>query len=62
MKAPKIIEWLKQRPLISIYGLEKVTNCPEGTIAKAVKGVRPLGEQYVEAILLELKKYGCRLK
>lgn len=49
---------MKSHELISVYGLECKCDIPEGTVAKAVKGLRGIPEKYHEAVIKELRHYG----
>ena len=54
----KIIDFLKEHPLIAIAVLEKKCNVSASTIANAMAGRRGLPQKHIDKIVTELKKYG----
>jgi len=54
----KIIEFLKERPALSVNQLEKEAGLPPTTLSKAVRGERKLNDSHIEKLLPVLKKYG----
>jgi len=58
MLSEKIIKFLKDRPLISVKGLEQTLSIPDSTIRRAMVGLRNIPKKHYESICNELKKYG----
>lgn len=56
----KIINWMKEHPLISSTGLEITLLLPDGTIRHAIAGRRSIPIKHLKAIVNELKKYGYK--
>ena len=54
----KIIEFLKERPALSVNQLEKDAGLPPTTLSKAVRGERNLNEAHIQKLMPVLKKYG----
>ena len=54
----KIIDFLKERPALSVNQLEKEAGLPPTTLSKAVRGERNLNEQHIQKLIPILKKYG----
>lgn len=54
----KITAFLKTHDLISLNALEKRCSIPQGTLSKAVTGVRNISENHIQKLSVELKKYG----
>jgi hypothetical protein len=52
------IAWLKKHDLINQRALEEKCGLPQGSLYKAVKGVRNLPEHYVPLLFDKLKSYG----
>lgn len=60
MTTNKIVNFLRTRPLISVNALEKQCDLSQGTISKAVAGLRSIPEHHFEIIEFALKKYGLK--
>lgn len=56
----EIADWLKERPSISLRGLEKEANLPPKTLSHYVNGRRKLNEQHLDTLLPILSKYGFK--
>lgn len=57
-RSKRIARWLRNRPLVSVYGLEEVLGIGHGTIAKAVARRRDIPAKHLDRIEKELSKYG----
>lgn len=56
-----ILEWLKKKPLITIYRVEKSAGIPTTLLHQALKGVANLPDKYVPVLSKILKEYGFLL-
>lgn len=54
----KIIEFIKERPSLSVNNLEKEAGLAQGTLSKAVHGVRRLTQRHIDKLLPVLQRYG----
>jgi hypothetical protein len=61
MLSNKIIEFLKERPLISVKGLEQTLSLPDSTIRQAMTGSREIPFKYLHKIIVHLIDYGFKL-
>ena len=52
----KIIEFLKERPALSVNQLEKDAGLPPTTLSKAVRGERNLNEAHIQKLIPVLQK------
>lgn len=52
------LEWLRSHDLISHRALEIKCGISQGSLSKALRGIRNLPEHFVPALCFELKKYG----
>jgi hypothetical protein len=56
----KIIDWLKDHPLIKIHGLEAKIGMPENTLRGALNYRRAIPLKYLTALKEELTNYGYK--
>ncbi len=54
----KIIEFLSERPALSLNQLEKEAGLPQSLISKAMKGKRRLNQGHTEKLVPVLERYG----
>ncbi len=53
-----IIEFLTQRPALSLNQLEKEAELPQSLLSKVMKRKRTLNENHLKRLVPVLKKYG----
>ena len=53
-----IIEFLKERPALSLNQLEKEAELPQSLLSKVMKGKRVLNENHLKRLVPVLQKYG----
>ena len=56
----KIIEFIKKRPALSVNQLEKEAGFAQGTLSKAIRGVRQLNQSHIEKLIPVLEQYGFK--
>ena len=56
----RIADWLKERPSISLRGLETEANLPIKTLSHYVNGRRKLSAEHIEKLMPILLKYGFK--
>lgn len=61
MLSKKIVSFLKERPLISVKGLEHALGLPDSTIRHAMTGNREIPCKYLHDIIVHLINYGFTL-
>lgn len=54
----KIVRFIKERPALSVNHLEKEAGLAQGTLSKAIRGVRRLNPNHIEKLIPVLKRYG----
>jgi len=58
----EIADWIKERPSISLRGLEKEADLPLKTLSHYVNGRRELNEQHLQRLIPVLERYGWESK
>jgi len=56
----KIIEFLIERPALSLNQLEKEAGLPQSLLSKAKKGIRRLNQSHIEKLIPVLEQYGFK--
>jgi len=56
----KIIEFLKQRPALSLNMLEQEAVLPQSLLSKAMKGKRRLNQSHIDKLVPVLERYGFK--
>jgi len=56
----KIVNFVKERPALSVNYIEKEAGLAQGTLSKAVRGVRNLTSKHIEKLIPVLEKYGFK--
>lgn len=56
----EIKHWLKERPSISLRGLEMESDLPTKTLSHYVNGRRKLSAEHIEKLIPILSKYGFK--
>lgn len=56
----KIINFLKERPALSVNQLEKEAGLAQGTLSKAIRGVRNLNQSHIDKLVPVLERYGFK--
>lgn len=56
----KIIEFLQERPALSLNQLEQEADLPQSLLSKAIKGKRRLNQNHIEKLIPVLEHYGFK--
>lgn len=56
----KIFKWLNEHDLIPPLRLERKLSIPDRSLTKAIAGLRPLPDKYIEPLIKELRRYGYK--
>lgn len=56
----EVINFLHDRPALSLNQLEKESGLPQSLLSKAMKGKRRLNQSHIEKLVPVLEKYGFK--